>query len=86
MPELCRFYGLIKIYYQDHAPPHFHVWRGKRYLATFDIENVEVIEGSLTKPELTLVSAWTYLHQLELAKAWEDAMEHRHPKKIPPIK
>jgi hypothetical protein len=25
MPELCRFYGVrIKMYYDDHDPPHFH--------------------------------------------------------------
>ena len=26
MPELCRFYGVrIKMYYDDHNPPHFHL-------------------------------------------------------------
>jgi len=26
MPELSRFYGIvIKMYYNDHNPPHFHV-------------------------------------------------------------
>jgi hypothetical protein len=25
MPELCRFFGIvIAMYYDDHAPPHFH--------------------------------------------------------------
>jgi hypothetical protein len=25
MPELSRFYGIvIKMYFGDHAPPHFH--------------------------------------------------------------
>jgi hypothetical protein len=25
MPELSRFYGIvIQMYYDDHAPPHFH--------------------------------------------------------------
>jgi len=25
MPELCRFYGIvIRMYYDDHLPPHFH--------------------------------------------------------------
>ena len=25
MPEICRFYGIvIKMYFADHAPPHFH--------------------------------------------------------------
>ena len=26
MPTICAFYGiLIKMYWNDHAPPHFHV-------------------------------------------------------------
>jgi hypothetical protein len=30
MPELCRFFGIIiTMFYDDHAPPHFHV-REKR--------------------------------------------------------
>jgi hypothetical protein len=87
MPELCRFYGLIiRLYYDDHSPPHFHVWRGKKYLATFAIEDVEVIDGSLTRPELALVTAWTYMHQRELSAAWGDAQENRRLKKIAPLK
>jgi hypothetical protein len=26
MPEICRFLGIvITMYFNDHAPPHFHV-------------------------------------------------------------
>ena len=29
MPELCRFLGMIiTMYYDDHAPPHFHIRYG----------------------------------------------------------
>ena len=29
MPELSRFYGIvIKMYYNDHNPPHFHAEYG----------------------------------------------------------
>ena len=25
MPEICRFYGIvIKMFFDDHDPPHFH--------------------------------------------------------------
>jgi hypothetical protein len=25
MPEICRFYGIvIKMFYDEHNPPHFH--------------------------------------------------------------
>ena len=30
MPELCRFFGIIiRMYYNDHAPPHFHAVYGE---------------------------------------------------------
>lgn len=30
MPELCRFFGMIiTMFYDDHAPPHFHVRYGE---------------------------------------------------------
>ena len=26
MPEICRFFGIvIRMFYDDHNPPHFHV-------------------------------------------------------------
>lgn len=29
MPEICRFYGIvIKMFYDDHSPPHFHAEYG----------------------------------------------------------
>jgi hypothetical protein len=29
MPESCRFYGIIiRMYYDDHNPPHFHAFYG----------------------------------------------------------
>lgn len=46
MPELCRFYGIvIKIYFNDHAPPHFHV-RYAEHDAAVDIETLGVVQGA----------------------------------------
>ena len=29
MPEICRFYGIvIRMYYDEHNPPHFHAEYG----------------------------------------------------------
>jgi hypothetical protein len=35
MPEISRFFGIvIQMFYDDHAPPHFHVrYAGQRALA-----------------------------------------------------
>jgi hypothetical protein len=31
MPEISRFYGIvIKMYFADHAPPHFHAESNQR--------------------------------------------------------
>ena len=47
MPEVTRFYGIvIKIFFGDHQPPHFHAVYGE-YNALVDIESLKIIEGDL---------------------------------------
>ncbi|MCZ8191100.1 MAG: DUF4160 domain-containing protein [Microcystis sp. LE19-338.1B] len=47
MPEITRFYGIIiKIFFADHPPPHFHAIYGE-YNALFNLETLEIIEGDL---------------------------------------
>ncbi len=53
MPEISRFFGMvIAMYYNDHAPPHFHVRYGKQK-AVVGIEPVVVLvsSGSKTAPK-----------------------------------
>ena len=50
MPELCRFYGIIiRMYFNDHAPPHFHAFYGE-YQVLVDIENLAVLSGHFPPP------------------------------------
>ncbi len=45
MPELSRFYGIvIKMYFGDHNPPHFHAEYG-RFEAVVGIESLTVIKA-----------------------------------------
>ena len=47
MPEITRFYGIIiKLFFGDHPPPHFHAVYGE-HNALFSIEPLEMIEGDL---------------------------------------
>ena len=40
MPEISRFYGIvIKMFFDDHNPPHFHAEYGGE-TAYFDISNL----------------------------------------------
>lgn len=45
MPVIARFYGiLVKMYFSDHLPPHFHVVYGE-YSGIFEIRTLEMTEG-----------------------------------------
>lgn len=47
MPEISRFFGIvIKMHYNDHLPPHFHVEYGE-YKAVIDIRTLVAIGGDL---------------------------------------
>jgi Domain of unknown function (DUF4160) len=86
MPELSRFLGLlIKMQFTDHPPPHFHVFQGKRKLASIDIRGARLIAGRLPRPQLMAVLGWTVIHQAELLAAWEAAFIGQKPKKIAPL-
>ena len=85
MPELSRFYGLvIKMYVDDHLPPHFHAEYGE-YDAVVGIETLAVIAGKLPPRATGLVSEWASLHQSELLVAWRKARNLESPAKIDPL-
>ena len=66
MPTISTFYGiLIQMFWQDHAPPHFHALYGE-FEALIDIPTLEVIRGSLPRRALALVREWATLHHNEL--------------------
>ena len=73
MPELCRFYGVrIKMYYDDHNPPHFHAEYGGDE-ALISIDTLDVIAGDLPSRALGLVYEWAGKHRAELRAAWNRA-------------
>jgi len=70
MPEIARFYGIIiKLFFGDHPPPHFHAVYGE-YIAVFDIQTLEMIEGDLPNRARKLVVEWASIHQTELLEIW----------------
>ena len=73
MPEICRFYGIvIKMYFADHAPPHFHAEYAE-HEARFAIDSLAVISGDLPPRAMGLVVEWATLHQSELSGLWNRA-------------
>ena len=58
MPELSRFYGIvIKMYFDDHPPPHFHAEYGE-YEAVFSVETLAIIAGTLPPRATGMVGEW----------------------------
>ena len=85
MPEISRFFGIvIRIFYSDHAPPHFHAVYGSAE-AQIGISPIRVLNGRLPRRALSMVLEWTALHQQELLRDWELASQEFPPQPIDPL-
>ena len=85
MPEISRFFGIIiAMYYNEHAPPHFHAKYGNEQ-ASLRIDNGEILDGSLGRRASRLVEEWRALHQAELLEDWMRARAREPLSKIEPL-
>ena len=75
VPTISRFYGIvIRMYFADHAPPHFHaVYGGEE--AVVAIADCSVLRGGIPDRALRLVREWTELHRPELLDDWHRAQQ-----------
>lgn len=85
MPTISEFFGiLIRMYYDDHNPPHFHAYYSG-HEAVISIETLEVIEGSLPKRAKAMVTEWAIERRQDLLIDWQLAEQHRPLNKIEPL-
>ena len=85
MPTICMFYGiLIRMYWNDHAPPHFHVEYGE-YRAQYLIETLVLSRGQLPRRAHALVLEWAAMHRNDLMEDWELCELKQQPKMISPL-
>lgn len=85
MPEVCRFFGIIiRLYFNDHEPPHLHAeYQGNRALLDFD---GNVLRGQLgSRTALRLVRQWIDLHVAELLDDWKLARAGEEINRIAPL-
>jgi len=86
MPTISEFFGiLILMYYNDHAPPHFHA-RYRENEALLRIDPLGVLKGYLPPKALGLVIEWAMIHQQELMKDWKLAESLQKLEKIEPLR
>ena len=85
MPEISRFYGIvIKMYFADHAPPHFHAEYAE-FEARISIETLAVLSGNLPARAMGLVVEWATLHRQELQIQWQHASGLQPLTRIDPL-
>ena len=85
MPEISRFFGMIiRMYYDDHNPPHLHAeYGGNKILLDF---RGNILRGSMgSRTALRLVREWIDLHHEELKMNWDLARVGEEIRKIAPL-
>ncbi len=86
MPEISRFFGIvIRMYFDEHDPPHFHAIYGSEE-AQIGIDPIHVLNGRLVSRANSLVIEWAALHQHELMENWRRLRSDQPAEKVPPLK
>ena len=85
MPTISRFFGItIRMYFDDHAPPHFHAYYGNES-ALFEIETLKIQSGEINRRAMILVLEWAMMHREELLQNWKKAEAHEALTPISPL-
>jgi hypothetical protein len=85
MPSICRFFGIvIYVYFDDHAPPHFHA-KYAGHEALYEIETLRIYRGKLPQRAHNLVLEWADLYRAELMDNWHRAQRHETLQPIQPL-
>ncbi len=85
MPRIASFDGLVvKIYFNDHPPPHIHVYAGRLrhpgvQAARLSIDTGEIIAGKLPLGKGAVARRWTLEHREALLADWQRARLRLHP-------
>jgi hypothetical protein len=85
MPEISRFFGIvIRMYFPDHTPPHFHARYGGAK-ARIAIAPPEPLDSSLPPRVLAMVLEWASLHERELLDNWRRLHTGEQVQRIAPL-
>ncbi len=85
MPEICRFFGIIvRMYYDDHNPPHIHVeYEGEKAVLDF---RGNIVRGNIeSRTAVRLLREWIDIHAEDLQVNWMLARDGREISRIEPL-
>lgn len=71
MPAISIFFGIvIRMFYRDHEPPHFHAeYQGQR--GKFDPTGRMLVGNIQSKTALRLIRQWAKQHEAEILANWQ---------------
>ncbi len=82
MPIISVFFGIaIRLYHNDHNPPHFHASYGDSEVI-IEIKTGKILSGKLPPRGLKLVEEWRKKYVIELNSSWNMAVAMKSPKRI----
>lgn len=82
MPVVALVAGvMIRLYYADHEPAHFHAVIGEAEMLV-RIADLEVMAGNLPPAQRRAVMEWARQHQDRLALAWLQCRQGVKPERI----
>jgi hypothetical protein len=85
VPEISRFLGIvIRMYFDDHLPPHFHASYGDQEAAVAIVDPY-LFAGTLPPRVVGLVVEWATLHREELLADWMKARAMEPLQRIAPL-
>jgi Domain of unknown function (DUF4160) len=85
VPIISAFFGiLIRMFYKDHAPPHFHA-EHQGQLGKFDLDGRMIVGNIRSKTALRLIREWAALHRRELESNWSNMKKDRPLERIEPL-
>lgn len=85
MPEITRFFGIvIRMYFDDHPPPHFHAFYGGQEIQV-SINPISILNGQLPRRAESMVIEWAALYQAELMENWERLQRSEGTYRLPPL-
>lgn len=85
MPVISMFFGIvIRMFYEDHPPPHFHAeYQGRQ--GKFGFDGIMTIGSIRSATALRLIREWADLHRDELEANWHKATARTPLDRIAPL-
>ena len=85
MPTISVFFGVsIRMYFDEHGPPHFHAYYGGESVVV-DISTLEVRGGRISRRALAMVLEWASAHRRDLLANWRRAEAQLALERIAPL-